>query len=90
MKKLDTTGLSIIHYGRAWPHEAPPCSREMVRVLEGRDDLVFWMRGADGGDVPALRVDGVFYAPSLRMMKAIWRHVRLSKGFTNRERAQVL
>ena len=45
---------------------------------------------ADGSvedQVAALRVGGAYYRLSLRMMKAVWRHVRLRKGFVNREAA---
>ena len=35
--------------------------------------------------VPALNFEGHFYALSLRMMKCIWRHTRLRKGFRNLE-----
>lgn len=34
-----------------------------------------------------MRVDGKYYTMSLRMMKAVWRAVRLRKGFVNQERA---
>ena len=37
---------------------------------------------------PALKVNGSYYRLSLRMMKSIWRHVRLKKGFVNVESAQ--
>lgn len=37
--------------------------------------------------VPAICVQGVYYSLSLRMMRSIWRHVRLRKGFVNQERA---
>jgi hypothetical protein len=37
--------------------------------------------------LPAIKVNDEFYTISLRMMKAIWRHVRLKKGFENVERA---
>jgi hypothetical protein len=33
--------------------------------------------------VPCIRVKDKYYSISLRMMKAIWRHVRLVKGFVN-------
>ena len=33
--------------------------------------------------VPCIRVNDRYYSISLRMMKAIWRHVRLVKGFVN-------
>lgn len=44
----------------------------------------------DGGvedQYPVLRVDGKYCTMSLRMMKAVWRAVRLRKGFVNQERA---
>ena len=34
-----------------------------------------------------MHVDGKHYTMSLRMMKAVWRSVRLRKGFVNLERA---
>ena len=34
-----------------------------------------------------LRIRGQYFRLSLRMMKSIWRHVRLKKGFVNVERA---
>ena len=37
--------------------------------------------------MPALRVGGKFYSISLRMMKSIWRNVRLHKDFVNVEHA---
>jgi hypothetical protein len=37
--------------------------------------------------VPVLRIKGQYFRLSLRMMKSIWRHVRLKKGFVNVERA---
>ena len=37
--------------------------------------------------ISAIRVKSEFYTISLRMMKAIWRHVRLRREFKNLERA---
>jgi len=34
---------------------------------------------------PAIRIKRKYYSISLRMMKAIWRHIRLSPTFVNRE-----
>jgi len=92
MKKIDTSDMTLVHYGREWPHDSPPCSRAMVSKLERNERLVFWLqpRGKTEQDqVPALKLPDGFYSLSLRMMKAIWRHVRLKKGFHNRERAQL-
>ena len=37
--------------------------------------------------IPVWRIGNQFYMMSLRMMKSIFRHVRLRKGFVNREAA---
>ena len=58
--------------------------------LERNERLVSWLQPLQGSvqdQIPAIRVRSGFYTISLRMMKAIWRHVRLRKGFENVERA---
>lgn len=37
--------------------------------------------------IPVVRFNGAYYRLSLRMMKSVWRHIRLKKGFVNREAA---
>lgn len=84
--------MLLVHYGREWPHPAPPCSKAMVSKLERNERLVFWLQPSGGSEkdqIPALKLTDGFYTLSLRMMKAIWRHVRLRKGFTNLERAHL-
>ena len=90
MKKLDMTNVIVVYSGEDWCHCLPPCSREMMRHLEKNERLVSWLQPVDGSveeQIPAIRVRDVFYSISLHMMKAIWRHVRLRKGFENVERA---
>lgn len=92
MKRIDTTNMLLVHYGREWPHDTPPCSKAMVSRLERNERLVFWLQPVGGSEidqVPALKLQDGFYSLSLRMMKAIWRHVRLKKGFHNLERAHL-
>jgi len=92
MRKIDTSGMVLVHYGREWPHHAPPCSKAMVNLLERNEPLVYWLQPtgkAEQEQIPALKLADGFYTLSLRMMKAIWRHVRLRKGFHNLERAQL-
>jgi hypothetical protein len=84
--------MVLVHYGREWPHDALPCSRAMVPKLERNERLVFWLQPRDGSEqdqIPALKLHDGYYSLSLRMMKAIWRHVRLKRGFHNLERAQL-
>jgi hypothetical protein len=92
MKRIDTEGMLLVHYGREWPHDRPPCCKTMVSKLERNERLVFWLQpqgGCEKDQVPALKLPDGYYSLSLRMMKAIWRHVRLKKGFQNLERAQL-
>jgi hypothetical protein len=90
MKRLDMTDVFVVCSGEGWRHRLPPCSKEMMAHLERNEKLVSWLQPVGGSvheQVPAIRVNGEFYTISLRMMKAIWRHVRLKKGFENVERA---
>jgi hypothetical protein len=90
MKRLDMTDVFVVCSGEGWRHSLPPCSKEMMAHLERNEKLVSWLQPVGGSvheQVPAIRVNGEFYTISLRMMKAIWRHVRLKKGFENVERA---
>ena len=59
-----------------------------MALLERNERLVSWLQPKSGSihdQIPAIRVKTDFYTISLRMMKAVWRHVRLRKGFVNRE-----
>lgn len=90
MKRLDMKGICVVYAGDDWRHALPPCSREMMTHLERNERLVSWLQPVKGtvhDQLPAIRVKDEFYSISLRMMKAIWRHVRLRKGFENVERA---
>lgn len=83
-------GYSVVYAGEPWRHPLPPCSKEMMCHLERNERIVSWLQPVSGtvqDQIPALRVKDAFYSISLRMMKAIWRHVRLKKGFLNVERA---
>lgn len=58
----------------------------MIGRLERNEAYVSWLQPADGSDMfPAIKIRDKYYTLSLRMMKAVWRHVRLKKGFVNRE-----
>jgi hypothetical protein len=90
MKRLDMTGICVVYAGEDWRHSLPPCSKEMMSHLERNEKLVSWLQPIKGtvqDQLPAIRVNNEYYTISLRMMKAIWRHVRLRKGFNNVERA---
>lgn len=83
--------------GLPWPSDAPPPStRDMLSRLERNEALISWLQPLAVNELrdeearlqaqfPAIQIGADFYTISLRMMKAVWRHVRLRKGFVNRE-----
>jgi hypothetical protein len=90
MKEISMDGMRLIHSGDDWDHARPPCSKDMTGFLEHNEKIVSWVQPLAGGvddQIPVVRFNGAYYRLSLRMMKSVWRHIRLKKGFVNREAA---
>jgi hypothetical protein len=92
MKVIPAKRMRVVHRGENWPFQQSPCTKEMMtKVLERNEKYISWLQPVDKTNVeyqvPALCVDGNYYMLSLRMMKCIWRHVRLSRDFVNHETA---
>ena len=88
MRSVDMSLHRVVKCGVDWPYEATPNCKRMITQLERNEALVTWLQPNDGGvadQFPAIRVKDHYYTMSLRMMKAVWRHVRLKKNFVNRE-----
>jgi hypothetical protein len=88
MRQIDSTGMLVLCSGVEWPYDMNPCSKEAISLLERNERLVTWLMPAGGTikeQVAAIRFRGTLFTLSLRMMKAIYRHVRLHKGFVNVE-----
>ena len=88
MKKLNIGAMTLIQQGKPWPFSVMPNSKDMLRYLEKNESVVTWFQpraGLVSDQVPAIRVGKDYFTLSLRMMKAIWRHVRLKKEFQNFE-----
>lgn len=88
MKQIDESNMIVLCSGVEWTHSISPCSQGAIPMLERNERLVTWLMPVNGGvkdQVPAIRYKNHFYSLSLRMMKAIYRHIRLHKGFVNLE-----
>ena len=60
----------------------------MIAHLERNEALVTWVQPVGGGvtdQFPTMRIRDEYYTLSLRMMKSIWKHIKLKKNFVNRE-----
>ena len=88
MKVVDMGSNEIVSCGLEWPYSRPPSTKEMLHRLERNEAFISWLqphKGEIDDQFPAIKIGPNFYTISLRMMKAVWRHVRLKKGFVNRE-----
>lgn len=88
MKQIDVSGMTVLCSGVEWTYDVTPCSRDAIMLLERNERMVTWLVPRGGGiqdQIAAIRYRGGYYSLSLRMMKAIYRHVRLHKGFVNEE-----
>ena len=89
MRILDMRDLRVVSAGLPWQHGMPPCSKQAIPLLERNTKVVSWVMPRSGGppheQIPCILFGGRYYSLSLRMQKAIYRHIRLKKGFTNEE-----
>ena len=89
MKDIDTRGMEVVFSGKEWTHHSLlPCAKQAIPLLERIEKIVSWLKPRGGGvsdHIPAIFFKGRFYSLSLRMQKAIYRHIRLKKGFKNEE-----
>jgi len=44
MKRVEPQDVFVVHSGEPWPHEQPPCSRQMIKYLERNEDIVTWVQ----------------------------------------------
>ena len=56
--------------------------------MECNETYIYWLQPHHGGvleQIPAISINGKFYHPTLKLEKAMFRHVRLSRDFENQE-----
>ena len=88
MKVIDVAHMEVVYSGIPWMHAVAPCSKQAIQLLERNTKVVTWVmpKGGDVKDqIPCILFNGKHYSLSLRMQKAIYRHIRLKKGFKNEE-----
>jgi len=88
MKPIDSKGMIVVQSGLSWNYSMPPCSKQAISLLERNTKVVTWLMKPGGtahDQIPCIRYKDKYYSLSLRMQKAIYRHIRLKKGFQNLE-----
>lgn len=80
--------MEVVSRGAPWTHVHPPNSKKVAKYLENNEGLVTWLKpkgGAVEEQIPSIQCGEHMHSLSLRMMKQIFRHVRLKKGYVNVE-----
>lgn len=88
MKVIDTQTHEVVYIGLPWRHSISPCSKQAIHLLERNTKVVSWLvpKGAAPSEqIACINYKGRYFSISLRMQKAIYRHIRLKKGFKNEE-----
>ena len=81
--------MEVVSAGLPWRHAMPPCAKAAIALLERNTKVVTWLMPRGGQpheQIPCILYKERYYSLSLRMQKAIYRHIRLKKGFRNEER----
>ena len=88
MKVLVSDDFDMVKAGREFVAPEPLDVLAMVRKMEKNEAYIFWLQrhGEDvQTQVAAVKINGQMYGLNMRLEKAIFRHIRLTKNFCNVE-----
>jgi len=88
MKSIDVSAYVVVKAGVACQSATPIGLEALVALMERNETYIYWLQPHHGGvleQIPAICINGKFYHPNLKLEKAIFRHVRLSRDFENQE-----
>jgi len=88
MKSIHMDDFRVVKAGVECQSETPISLEELVALMERNETYIYWLQPHDSGveaQIPAICINGKFYHPNLRLEKAIFRNVRLSRDFSNEE-----
>ena len=88
MRIIDASKMEIVSKGLPWRHTISPCSKQAINLLERNTKVVTWLvrqGGQPHEQIPCILYKDKYFSLSLRMQKAIYRHIRLKKDFKNEE-----
>jgi hypothetical protein len=88
MRVLDVSGYTLVRSGIPCTTTAPVQSSTLVQIMKCNDNYIYWFQTRPGdmaSQLSCVNVNGLFYSMPLRLEKAVFRHVRLTKNFQNSE-----
>lgn len=88
MKEVDVRENDLVISGKVWEHSKSPCCKDMIKHLVRRECYCSWFQPIGGSvwdQFPAIKIRDKYFTLSLRVQKAMFRHVRLTRDFNNIE-----
>jgi hypothetical protein len=88
MKAIDISKFSVVKAGQACVLAEPTDVQCLIKIMQKSEKYVYWLQPTNADfscQIPALHVNGTFVQPSVKLEKAIFRHIRLTRNFQNFE-----
>lgn len=86
MRVLDVSRFTLVKSSMPCTTTAPIQASTLVQIMKCNDNYIYWFQTVAGdvsSQMSSVNVNGVFYHMPLRLEKAVFRHVRLTKNFDN-------
>jgi len=84
MREADVSGCRLLKAGVPCTVDGEVDTNTLVQMMRSEDKYIYWFQGNDE-QVSCVFVNGKYYSMPLRLEKAVFKNVRLSKHFLNRE-----
>ena len=88
MRALVAEEFRVVKAGKEFVAPEPLDVPAMVRLMEKNEAYIYWLQRPDGdvqAQIAAVKINGLLYGLNMRLEKAIFRHIRLTKNFCNVE-----
>ena len=88
MRQVDVAAYRVVRAGIDCALQTPLQTSALAAILERHEEYIFWLEPISGSvrdQIAAVSVNGILYHPNLRIEKAVFRRVRLSRAFDNIE-----
>jgi len=88
MKVVNVEEFNVVKAGRDLVTSDPFDMQSVATLMEKNESYIFWLQRPQAdiqSQVAAVKINGTLYNPNMKLEKAIFRHIRLTKNFCNVE-----
>lgn len=88
MKPVNESEYKVIKAGKDYVTRGALCLPTLLRDMERCEDFIYWLQPTHGDvqdQVACVRINGTLFRTNLKLEKAVFRHIRLTRKFHNEE-----